>query len=166
MKSTNKQSGCFQRFETVKIVPPKTMSLEYESFEDNPYYSFEKKAFTGEKEMISSEQPTHDDVSYESFEDNVEWVHMCSVLLGEQQQGDFPYYAIDEKAGVCESGSTRFRSEDSTARGETGVYSLTRKLEALMSDWLDKFGCGKVSSTGDNDLAPGVGFVPKKGRNE
>jgi hypothetical protein len=52
-------------------------------------------------------------------------------------------------------GSTQFCSEDSTARGETGVYSLTRKLEALMSDWLDKFGCGKVSSTGDNDLAPG-----------
>jgi hypothetical protein len=78
---------------------------------------------------------------------------MCSVLLGEQQQGDFPYYAIDEKAGICESGSTQFRSEDSTARGETGVYSLARKLEALMSDWLDKFGCGKVSSTGNNDLA-------------
>jgi hypothetical protein len=41
------------------------------------------------------------------------------------------------------------------ARGETGVYSLTQKLKALMSDWLDKFGCGKVSSTGDNDLARG-----------
>ena len=173
MKSTNKQSGCFQRFETVKIVPPKTMSLEYESFEGNPYYSFEKEVFTGEKEMVSSKQPktqsgcfAHDNVSYESFENNVEWVHMRSVLLGEQQQGDFPYYAIDEKAGGCESGSTRFRSEDSTARGESGVHSLARKLDALMSDWLDKFGCGKVGSTGDNDLASGVGFVPKKRRNE
>ena len=171
MKSTNNQSGCFQRFETVKIVPPKTMSLEYESFEDNPYYSFGKKAFIGEKEMVSSKQPNtqsgcfaHDDLSYESFEDNVEWVHMRSVLLGER--GDFPYYAIDEKADGCESGSTRFRSEDSTARGQTGVQSLARKLDALLSDWLDKFGCGKVGSTGDNDLASGVGFVPKKGRNE
>jgi hypothetical protein len=42
MQSTNTQSRCFQRFETVEIVPLTTMSFEYASFEDNPYYSFEK----------------------------------------------------------------------------------------------------------------------------
>ena len=172
-ESSNLPSGCFQRFEAVEIVPPTTTCLEYECFEDSPYYSFEKNAFTGGGGMVSKQTKNtrsgcfaHDDVSYESFQDNVEWVQMRSVLLWEQQQGDFPYYAIDERARDCESGSTRFHGEDPAARGETGVYSLARKLEALMSDWLDKFGCGKVSSAGDNDLAPGVGIVPNMGRDE
>jgi hypothetical protein len=157
MHSTNTQSGCFQRFETVKIVPPTTMSLEYESFEDNSYYSFEKKAFTSGKEMVSKQTNTqsgcfaHDDVSYESFEDNMEWLQMRSVPLWELQRRDIPYYA-----GGCGSESTRFHGKDSTASGKTEGISLVRKWEALMFGWLDRFGCGQVSSTVDNDLAAGV----------
>ncbi len=128
----NMPSG-FQRFETV--IPPKTMSLEYE---------------------------------YQSFEDNAEWGGTQSGLLREmrggrrEQREDRPYYAIDEKAsGHCESGSSmQVRVTGGMSSGETRGYSLVQKWGALLSNWLDRYGCGHVSSTGDNDLAPDVGYVP------
>jgi hypothetical protein len=128
MQSTNTQSGCFQCFETVEIVPPTTISLEYESFEDNPCHSFEEKALTSGKEMVSKQTNAqsvcfaHDDVSYESFEDNVGWVQMRSVLLWEQQQRDVPHHA-----GGCDSETTRFHGKDSAASGETEGISLVMK---------------------------------------
>ena len=130
--SNNLPSG-FQRFETV--IPPKTMSLEYE---------------------------------YQSFEDNAQWGETRSVLLREmrgewEQREDFPYYAIDEKAHGRWSGSTHVRDMgDTNASGETVGYSIVQKWETRLSNLLDRFGCGHVSSIGDNDLASEIGYTPPK----
>jgi hypothetical protein len=82
---------------------------------------------------------------------------------GWERQEDRTYYAIDETAsGHCERGSSmQVRGKEGMASGVTGEYSLMKKWETLLSNWLDRFGCRHDSNTGDNDLASEVGYVPK-----
>jgi hypothetical protein len=71
----------------------------------------------------------YEDQEYESFEDNEKWAETRSVLLQQIQEKEFPYYLMVDD---CESGPT------------TSEVTLVRKWEALLSDWLDRFGCGKI----------------------
>ena len=80
-----------------------------------------------------------------------------------RQAGNKPYYAIDETAHGRWSGSTHVRDMgDTNASGETVGYSIVQKWETRLSNLLDRFGCGHVSSIGDNDLASEIGYTPPK----
>ncbi len=132
-QSDHMPSG-FQRFETV--IPPKTMSLEYD---------------------------------YQSFEDDAGWEETRSVLLrremragGWEPPSSFPYHAIDERDPGHGKGAMHGGVANATAGA--GGYSIVQKIifESRIFELLDRFGCGNVSSVGDNDLASETGYIPPK----